>query len=344
MIDVLKTRSGRLGFVAGTSAMLIVLGAGAMGYFLGSQRTANLNDLLLRNVSTAAAGSNMAVATGQISDEAEGVFFLDFTTGDLQCLVYYPRLGAFGARYYTNVQNQLPSGGRGSNYLLVTGNAIGNRGTSNVRAANCLVYVTDVTSGNFAAYVVPWNKTAESSAQAQGGPLLFAGGGPIRNYQVQNQNAGNNAGNNGQGNANNAANAPGNNLQNNGQNNNAQNNNAQNNMQAGANGGRLGGVVNGNALNGNALNGNAGAVNAAGQNMANPNNGNANGAQNNAAGNNPGLGNGGLGNGGLGIGGLGNGGIGGKPGAANDAGNKLPRGGDKKKGAPAKGKGDDGAD
>lgn len=325
MIDVLKTRSGRLGFVAGTSAMLIVLGAGAMGYFLGSQRTANLNDLLLRNVSTAAAGSNMAVATGQISDEAEGVFFLDFTTGDLQCLVYYPRLGAFGARYYTNVQNQLPSGGRGSNYLLVTGNAIGNRGTSNVRAANCLVYVTDVTSGNFAAYVVPWNKTAESSAQAQGGPLLFAGGGPIRNYQVQNQNAGNNA----QGNANNAANAAGNNLQNNGQNNNAQNNNAQNNMQAGANGGRIGGVVNGNA----------GAGNAAGQNMANPNNGNANGAQNNAAGNNPGLGNGGLGNGGLG-----NGGIGGKPGAANDAGNKPLRGGDKKKGAPAKGKGDDGAD
>ncbi len=62
-----------------------------------------------------------------------------------------------------------------------------NRTSSNVKPANCLVYVTDVNSGMFAAYTVPWSKTAESSSQAQLGALVFVGGGPIRNYQINDQ-------------------------------------------------------------------------------------------------------------------------------------------------------------
>ena len=184
MFSVLSSRQGRSGVIAGAAAVLSLLACAAFGYWLGKDRSGGLGGLDLKQVSTAASGSNMAVATGQISDESEGVFFLDFLTGDLQCLVYYPRQGAFGARYYTNVQAQMPGAGRNSNYLMVTGNAISARTSSNVKPANCLVYVTDVNSGMFAAYAVPWNKTAESSSQMQGGPLLFVGGGPIRNYQV----------------------------------------------------------------------------------------------------------------------------------------------------------------
>ncbi len=32
----------------------------------------------------------MAIATGPIDDDSEGVFFLDYLTGDLQCWFYYP--------------------------------------------------------------------------------------------------------------------------------------------------------------------------------------------------------------------------------------------------------------
>lgn len=186
-LNMWRDRTGRHGILIGVVGMLSLLVAGLVGYICGSQgqQGHGLSSLNLSQVSSAAIGSNMAVATGQVSDEAEGVFFLDFLTGDLQCLVYYPRSGAFGARYYTNVQAHMPSGGgKNAQYLMVTGNAISSRTSSNVKPANCLVYVTDVSSGTFAAYTVPWSKTAESSSQAQGGPLVFVGGGPIRNYQV----------------------------------------------------------------------------------------------------------------------------------------------------------------
>ena len=127
----------------------------------------------------------MAVATGQISDQPKGIFFLDFITGDLQCLVYYPRIGVFGARYYTNVLQHLPGGGRNSQFLLVTGSAVTVSTTGGPRPGNSLVYVTDATSGMFAAYAVPWDRTAESGGRLQSGPLVFVGGGPIRNFQLR---------------------------------------------------------------------------------------------------------------------------------------------------------------
>lgn len=184
MFEILQHRTGRQGVLLGAAGILSLLACAGIGYWQGRSEPRPWSGLDLSQVSSAAMGSNMAVATGQVSDEAEGVFFLDFLTGDLQCLVYYPRMGAFGARYYTNVQAQLPASGKNGQYLMVTGNAISTRSSSNLRPANCLVYITDVNSGMFAAYAVPWSKTAESSSQAQGGPLVFVGGGPIRNYQV----------------------------------------------------------------------------------------------------------------------------------------------------------------
>lgn len=185
MFEILQHRMGRQGVCWGAASILALLTCASVGYWHGrNERQPPWSGLDLSQVSSTAMGSNMAVATGPVSDEADGVFFLDFLTGDLQCLVYYPRLGAFGARYYTNVQSQLPGSGKNAQYLMVTGNASPSRASSNLRPANCLIYITDVNSGMFAAYAVPWSKTAESSAQAQGGPLVFVGGGPIRNYQV----------------------------------------------------------------------------------------------------------------------------------------------------------------
>ena len=177
----------RNGALVGAAGMLLLFVASGAGYWLGLSQRSHNAWLDLKQVATAASGQNMAVATGAVSDDAEGVFFLDYLTGDLQCLVYYPRSGAFGARYYTNVQQHMPSSGKSAQYLMVTGGAVSNRTSSNVKPANCLVYVTDVNNGTFAAYTVPWNKTAESSSQAQLGALVFVGGGPIRNYQISDQ-------------------------------------------------------------------------------------------------------------------------------------------------------------
>lgn len=168
--------------IAGVVALAV-----CTGFWAG--RAPSQPNLPTLHAATSAASNTMAVATGQISNDAEGIFFLDFITGDLQCLLYYPRSGAFGARYYTNVRQQLLGGGKNSQYLLVTGSAVSIGSTGGARPANSLVYVTDVTTGMFAAYTVPFDRTAEASGTPQSGPLVFIGGGPIRNYQLRNQDA-----------------------------------------------------------------------------------------------------------------------------------------------------------
>lgn len=182
-----KSQSGLKLFAVLSAFGLCLTAAVGGGFWLGSNRQSanSAFTLPLLHAATAATSSTMAVATGQISDNAEGIFFLDFITGDLQCLVYYPQMGTFGARYYTNVLQQLPGGGRNSQFLLVTGGAITIGSTGGPRPGASLVYVTDATSGMFAAYAVPWDRTAESGHRMQSGPLVYAGGGPIRNFQLR---------------------------------------------------------------------------------------------------------------------------------------------------------------
>ncbi|MCA9180336.1 MAG: hypothetical protein KDA51_02765, partial [Planctomycetales bacterium] len=118
--------------------------------------------------------------------DAEGIFFLDFITGDLQCMVYYPRAGVFGAHFFGNVAQHLGgvAGGKNNRYLMVTGQAVKSSSTAGAQPGASLVYVTDVTTGMFAAYAVPWNRNALSTNAAQRGELVYVGGGPIRKYQL----------------------------------------------------------------------------------------------------------------------------------------------------------------
>lgn len=126
-------------------------------------------------------GSNMAVCTGFVGQDAEGFFALDFLTGDLKGWVYYPKQGAFGGLFMTNVLPQLGPTSKNPEYLLVSGLTDAVAVGGNMRLGGSLIYVVDMRSGYFAAYTAPWNKTLESSAGVpQGGQLLFVNGGQIR--------------------------------------------------------------------------------------------------------------------------------------------------------------------
>lgn len=153
-----------------------------LGYWLG-QRPSASQALPQLMAASAAAGDTMAVATGQVGRDSEGIFFLDFITGDLQCLVYYPRTGSFGAHFVANVTQNLGAG-QNTKYLMVTGQAAPQSQAAGPRPGASLVYVTNTTTGVFASYAIPWNNTAESSGRAQSGALVFAGGGSIRNFQL----------------------------------------------------------------------------------------------------------------------------------------------------------------
>lgn len=159
----------------------------ACGFWLGKDTPETLpaqSFLPPLQAASAAASDTMAVATGPISEDAEGIFFLDFITGDLRCLVYYPRWGTFGAQYYWNVTSELGGAGKNSQYIMVTGGSITRQTTGAARPGASLVYVTEAKSGKFAAYAVPWNRTLESAGTAQRGQLIYAGGGYIRNFQI----------------------------------------------------------------------------------------------------------------------------------------------------------------
>ncbi len=134
----------------------------------------------------AAAGDSsdkFALATGQISDSAEGVFMLDGLTGDLQCLVPYTRTGAFGGIFKTNVFNDLKiQGTKTPRFIMVTGKA---NFSGNARPGNCIVYIVDASTGNYAAYGVPWNRQMETTGLPQQGQLIGLKAGSARNIMIR---------------------------------------------------------------------------------------------------------------------------------------------------------------
>ncbi len=167
-------------FLAGFSASSLLVGVVATAFFLGasSRGPANLSQAVLH--ATASHGStNVAVATGQVSEDAEGIFILDYLTGNLQCWVFYPRMQRFGGKFETNITAQLP-GTKNAEYLLVTGASNVTQSTGNARPAGCIAYVVDTKSGMFAAYSLPWNRQAEMAGEPQKGMIAFLDGGQYR--------------------------------------------------------------------------------------------------------------------------------------------------------------------
>jgi hypothetical protein len=133
---------------------------------------------------------SVAMATGMI-EENEGLFTLDYLTGDLQCFVIYtknvPR-PYVGAVYKYNVLKDLEvNTEKKASYLMLTGVSNLVRGASNVRPSQSVVYVMNVENGRFAAYAVPWDATLASRGQQQTGPLLPIDGGVARTATVRPQ-------------------------------------------------------------------------------------------------------------------------------------------------------------
>jgi len=130
--------------------------------------------------------STMAIATGPIDGEVEGLFVLDFLTGELQCSVLNPRTGTLGGLYKHNVVLDLGvEQGKQPKYLMVTGAANFRVSGGNVRPAASIVYVADANTGRYAAYMLPWDRQAQSYNFAQMNPMILLGTGDARQLQVE---------------------------------------------------------------------------------------------------------------------------------------------------------------
>ena len=131
---------------------------------------------------------SFAMSTGLIADGIEGVFFLDFLTGDLQCWVLNNRTGQLGGQFRHNVVQDLGvEQGKKPRYLMVTGAASFRRGASGLTPADSLVYVADANTGHFAAYALPWNRQAAARATPQVADMIIVGKGSARNWEIRGQ-------------------------------------------------------------------------------------------------------------------------------------------------------------
>ncbi len=172
-----------LGVLAG---LLIGLGAGSLFQPTGATTAdAKFAELKLK-ASTAMGSETFAIATGIVDEEGEGVFFLDYITGDLNCFVMNPRIGKFSGWFTTNVSETLtPAKGKKPAYVISTGGWNPKGATSNFRPAGCVVYVADANSGQFAAYSFPWVRGTSSTLAKQASKMVLLDVGKARAVEIR---------------------------------------------------------------------------------------------------------------------------------------------------------------
>ncbi|MDP6467513.1 MAG: hypothetical protein QF918_07230 [Pirellulaceae bacterium] len=180
---------GALLFGAGLSLGLCV-GVGMLIGALVSQQGQSSKQgfpVELLHASATDSTSTMAISTGHIADNIEGLFVLDFITGNLQCEVLNSRTGGAGGLFRHNVSLDLGvQQGKQPRYLMATGVAdFRVQAGGNLRPAGCIVYVADANSGRYAAYMLPWNKAAAQQNVNQVYPMKLLWTGNVRNVVVE---------------------------------------------------------------------------------------------------------------------------------------------------------------
>lgn len=116
------------------------------------------------NATATHGGDTMAMATGMIEEDCEGLFVLDYLTGKLTCYPVNPRMGTFGPfPYEANVAEELGvEQGKQPKYLMVTGTMVAHaaklQADGETRPAKSMVYVADTSTGKWVAYWLPWKK------------------------------------------------------------------------------------------------------------------------------------------------------------------------------------------
>ena len=123
---------------------------------------------------TAVADEAFAACTAPIDDGIEGLFLLDFETGDLTGGVLNRTTSKFSTGYRCNVLKDLgfkAGKAKSPKFLLTTGLAdfAGNAATTMARS---VLYVTDAATGVTVAYGIPWNAQQANAAAPTSAQLM----------------------------------------------------------------------------------------------------------------------------------------------------------------------------
>jgi hypothetical protein len=123
------------------------------------------------DASSAVTSEKFSMATGLMSDRTEALFVLDHNSGLLQCSVMYPRMRQFLGLFVVNVHDALGTG-KGAQYMMTTGMVDMPQSNANPVALS-FVYVLNTTTGSFACYGIPFNRTFLNSNKPQQGAMVL---------------------------------------------------------------------------------------------------------------------------------------------------------------------------
>ena len=132
---------------------------------------------------------SFAIATGEVDDGIEAVYFLDFLTGQLKAAVLNPRTGKFTAFYtYDKIFDDLGislKDIKNPKFLMVTGVTDMRRGNGAAKLGKGVVYITELTSGKIGAYAVPFNTNTFAQAKTVNDKLVPLDAVPSRTVAVR---------------------------------------------------------------------------------------------------------------------------------------------------------------
>ncbi|MHC2069039.1 hypothetical protein ACYFX5_16335 [Bremerella sp. T1] len=138
------------------------------------------------NATASTWSETMCAATGRVDEEMEGLFTLDALTGDLQCSVLNGRTTKFGGLFRTNVLQDIGAdASKKPSFMILTGFASFPGQGGNTRPGDCVVYVIDSTTGRFAVYGVPWQRSVAARGAPQQGALILLDTGTARNVMIR---------------------------------------------------------------------------------------------------------------------------------------------------------------
>ena len=150
---------------------LVLLGLGVVGGFVVAWMALDRGPQIELHATATQGVENFAIATGMIGSGVEGLYFLDFTTGDLKATVVNPKTGMFNSAFSHNIlQDFGPI--KNPKFLIVTGQANMPRGRAPFQYAQSIIYVAEVTTGQVMAYSVPWNSARQAAQQPQQGGFV----------------------------------------------------------------------------------------------------------------------------------------------------------------------------
>jgi len=133
---------------------------------------------------------NFILATGPLDEEVEAVIFLDGLTGDLKAAAIGMIQGKFNALFSYNINKDFGNV-KAPKYLMTTGmvNLRRGAGAGNVAPSNSAVYIAEATTGQVAAYGIPWNNSMRVNNQPQQGAFYPLDIWKVRNVAVRNAGA-----------------------------------------------------------------------------------------------------------------------------------------------------------